>query len=64
MGKKNKIVECLANRIRRAHNNRENFKVVVVMPLLPGFEGDINDKANSGPLRIQVHNQFQAINRG
>lgn len=34
------------------------------MPLLPGFEGDINDKNNSGPLRIQVHNQFQAINRG
>lgn len=33
------------------------------MPLLPGFEGDITKRAN-GPLRFQVNNQFQAINRG
>lgn len=33
------------------------------MPLLPGFEGSITSKEN-GPLRIQVHNQYDAINRG
>lgn len=33
------------------------------MPLLPGFDGDISDP-KSGPLRIQVHNQFISINRG
>jgi phospholipase D1/2 len=33
------------------------------MPLLPGFEGDISDRAN-GPLRYQVNNQFLSINRG
>lgn len=33
------------------------------MPLLPGFEGNIADPAST-VLRIQVHWQFQAINRG
>lgn len=63
MGVKNEIVNCLAERIARAHRNGENFKVIVVMPLLPGFEGDVADKA-SGILRVQVHNQFESINRG
>lgn len=34
------------------------------MPLLPGFEGDITDRKNTIPLRVQVHNQYQSINRG
>lgn len=62
MGIENKIVECLAERIIRAHQNREKFRVLVVMPLLPGFEGDMADP-NSTVLRIQVHHQFQAILR-
>lgn len=35
---------------------------MIVMPLLPGFEGDITDPVST-VLRIQVHWQFQAINR-
>ncbi len=41
MGNNNKIVDKLAERIELAHRRQENFKIVVVMPLLPGFEGDI-----------------------
>lgn len=62
MGKKNKIVDSLAERIIRAYKNNQNFKVIVVMPLLPGFEGDITN-VQSRALRIQVHNQFYSINR-
>lgn len=62
MGKKNKIVDCLAERIIRAYKTGQNFKVIVVMPLLPGFEGDITN-VQSRALRIQVHNQFYSINR-
>ena len=53
----------------RAHTNRgrnqddSNFKIIVVMPLLPGFEGNIADPAST-VLRIQVHHQYQAISRG
>lgn len=63
MGQKNHIVKCLANRIRRAHVNKQEFKVLVMMPLLPGFDGDIEDR-KCAPLRAQVYNQFEAINRG
>ena len=63
MGLENKIVECLANRILQAFQKNEQFRVVIVLPLLPGFEGDIADKAAS-VLRIQVHHQYNAIIKG
>ena len=63
MGLENKIVETLAKRISRAYEEKRPFKVIIVMPLLPGFEGDITDPAST-VLRIQVHHQFQAISRG
>lgn len=50
-------------RIGRAHSKGEKFRVVVVLPLLPGFEGDISDPAST-VLRIQVHHQYNAISRG
>lgn len=62
MGIENKIVECLADRIIKAYQNKDKFRVIVVMPLLPGFEGDMGDP-NSTVLRIQVHHQYQAILR-
>ena len=34
-----------------------------MMPLLPGFEGDITNPAST-VLRIQVHHQYQAIKHG
>lgn len=52
----------MAERIARAYNSKQPFKVVVVMPLLPGFEGDIGDP-NSTVVRIQMHHQYQAIKR-
>lgn len=33
-----------------------------MMPLLPGFEGDVT-KPSSGVLRIQMQIQFEAISR-
>lgn len=63
MGVQNKIVETLANRIIRARAERKTFRVVIVMPLLPGFEGYIGDPGAT-VLRIQMHWQYQAISRG
>lgn len=63
MGLENKIVDKLAERISRAHAQKQPFKCIVVMPLLPGFEGDITDP-NSTVLRIQMHHQYQSIKRG
>ena len=63
MGIENKIVECLVERISRAHSKGEKFRVIVVLPLLPGFEGDISNP-DSTVLRIQVHHQYNSISRG
>lgn len=37
MGLKNEIVKTLCDRIIYAWNNKQNFKVIIVVPLLPGF---------------------------
>ena len=58
----NNIAKALLYRIKKAHANHENFKVFVVMPLLPGFEGDIADKASS-VMRIQLHWEYSTISR-
>ena len=49
----NRIGQAIVDRILRAHVERKNFLVVVILPLLPGFEGEIhNDKTNL--MRIQL----------
>jgi len=48
---KNKIGLALRERILRAHNNSEDFYVMVMIPLMPAFEGDVLDTV-SAVLRI------------
>lgn len=38
---RNKIAQALVERIRRAHDKGEKFRVYVVIPLVPAFEGDL-----------------------
>lgn len=37
----NKIGQAILNRIKRAHYNNEKFKVFIIIPLIPAFEGDL-----------------------
>ncbi len=41
MSHENLISEKIAERIRLAYQKGQPFKVIVMMPLLPGFEGDV-----------------------
>ncbi|KAL4471562.1 hypothetical protein ABPG74_008455 [Tetrahymena malaccensis] len=59
---KNNIAQALVSRIKQAHQNNEQFRIIVVVPLLPGFEGEID--GNSGVLKIQLHWEYQTICRG
>lgn len=43
----NKIAQAIADRIERAIDEGKDFKVCVVLPLLPGFEGHIEDKSGN-----------------
>ena len=59
----NKISEALIVRIKKAASRREKFRVVVFLPLLPGFEGEIH-QPNSSILKIQMHWEYSTISRG
>ncbi|KDQ51771.1 hypothetical protein JAAARDRAFT_184790 [Jaapia argillacea MUCL 33604] len=58
---KNKIAQALVERILEAAADGKKFKVVVVIPELPGFAGDV--KAASD-VRTIMAAQYRTINRG
>ncbi|EGR28742.1 phospholipase d1, putative [Ichthyophthirius multifiliis] len=59
----NNIALALVARIKQAFLRNEKFRVFVVLPLLPGFQGEI-DGSNSGVLKIQLHWEYLTICRG
>ncbi|KAG9294883.1 hypothetical protein G9A89_003223 [Geosiphon pyriformis] len=60
---KNLIGEAIVDRIKKAANDHEKFRVIVVMPLLPAFQADLNSK-EAGTIRMVMHWQYVSICRG
>lgn len=60
---RNQIAETLIKRILRAHREAKPFRVYVVMPLLPGFEGDVGGDTGIS-LRAITHWNYASICRG
>ncbi|KAH7850101.1 hypothetical protein Vadar_027941 [Vaccinium darrowii] len=50
-------------RILRAHKEKKCFRVIVVMPLLPGFQGGLDD-SGAATVRAIMHWQYRTISRG
>jgi len=61
-GIKNRIGETLFKRILRAHREGAVFRVFVVMPLLPGFEGEVGGPSGTA-LRAITHWNYASISR-
>ena len=59
----NKIGAALVERILRAARAGEKYKVIVVMPAIPGFAGDLKDESSLGTRAIMEY-QYNSINRG
>ena len=59
----NQIANAIAERIERAIDEGTEFKVCVLLPLLPGFEGGIEEKSGN-VMRIQMGWEYHTINRG
>ncbi|KAH8384668.1 hypothetical protein KR093_004438, partial [Drosophila rubida] len=60
---RNQIGETLFKRIVRAYKEKKRFRVYVIMPLLPGFEGDVG--GNTGiAVRAITHWNYASISRG
>ncbi|XP_076290106.1 phospholipase D [Lasioglossum baleicum] len=60
---KNRIGETLFKRIKRAHREGAVFRVFVIMPLLPGFEGEVGGPSGTA-LRAITHWNYASISRG
>ena len=50
--KNNLIGSAIVERVLRAARNGEKFKVIVVMPAIPAFAGDLKDEASLGTRAI------------
>jgi phospholipase D1/2 len=57
----NMIGRALVNRIIRAAHEGKKFKVVILIPEVPGFAGDVK---NEGSLKTIMAAQYRTINRG
>lgn len=59
----NEIGDAITDRILQAARNNEKFRMIVVIPAIPGFPGDIKtDEAIS--IRAIMNFQYKSINRG
>nr|XP_043625255.1 phospholipase D zeta 1-like [Erigeron canadensis] len=59
----NRVLEALYRRIMRAHKEEKCFRVIVVIPLLPGFQGRLDD-GGAATVRAIMHWQYRTISRG
>ncbi|KAJ6722134.1 PHOSPHOLIPASE [Salix viminalis] len=59
----NRVLEALYRRIMRAFNDKKCFRVIIVIPLLPGFQGGVDD-GGAASVRAIMHWQYRTICRG
>ncbi|XP_071760505.1 phospholipase D1 isoform X1 [Centroberyx gerrardi] len=59
----NKIGDTIAERIITAYREGKKYRVYVVTPLLPGFEGDINTGGGSA-IQAVMHFNYRTMIRG
>ncbi|RZF41721.1 hypothetical protein LSTR_LSTR008596 [Laodelphax striatellus] len=60
---RNQVADALYKRILRAHRERKTFRVYVVIPLLPGFEGEVGTPTGTA-LHAITHWNYASISRG
>ncbi|KAI3923866.1 hypothetical protein MKW92_011730 [Papaver armeniacum] len=60
---RNRVLESLYKRILRAYRESKCFRVIIVMPLLPGFQGGLDD-SDAASVRAIMHWQYRTICRG
>uniref|UniRef100_A0A8C7EQQ7 Phospholipase n=1 Tax=Neovison vison TaxID=452646 RepID=A0A8C7EQQ7_NEOVI len=59
----NKIGDAITQRILKAHRESQRYRVYVVIPLLPGFEGDISTGGGNA-LQAIMHFNYRTMCRG
>jgi phospholipase D1/2 len=59
----NRIGDALVDRIIKAHNEGTNWRAVIVIPLMPGFESQV-DEPDGSSVRVIMQCQYMSISRG
>ncbi|KAL2405885.1 Phospholipase D1 [Exophiala dermatitidis] len=59
----NTIGRAIVNACIRAHKEGRKFRVIILIPAIPGFAGDLRDDAAIGTRAIMDY-QYKSINRG
>ena len=60
---RNRVGAAIVDRVLRAARAGERFKVIVCIPAVPGFAGDLKDDSTLGTRAIMEY-QYNSINRG
>lgn len=60
---RNKIAAAIVKRILRAARAGEKYKIIVIIPAVPGFAGDLRNDSSLGTRAIMKF-QYDSINRG
>ncbi|KAL1132099.1 hypothetical protein AAG570_010057 [Ranatra chinensis] len=60
---KNQVSDAIYKRIMRAHKEGSVFRVYIVLPLLPGFEGEVGTPSGTA-LHSITHWNYASISRG
>ncbi|KAI1814441.1 phospholipase D [Poronia punctata] len=59
----NRIGDALVERILRAHQNDEDWRCCILIPLMPGFQNTV-DQAEGSSVRLIMQFQYRSICRG
>lgn len=59
----NKIGDALVDRIKRAYQNDEDWRAVIIIPLMPGFQNTVAE-AEGTSVRLIMQCQYRSICRG
>lgn len=59
----NRIGDALVERAMRAHEKDEDWRAVIVIPLMPGFQNEVNEQDGTS-VRLILQCQFRSICRG
>ncbi|URD81122.1 phospholipase d [Musa troglodytarum] len=60
---KNRVLEAHYCRIIKAEKENKCFRIIIVIPLLPGFQGEIDD-GGAASVRAIMHCQYRTTCRG
>ena len=60
---KNFVMDAISKRIIEAIQKKEDFRVIIFMPLIPGFAGELDDPDATLP-RVIMNWQYKTISKG